>query len=210
MRDVFSDRAAISRRVEGIGRVVSSDDDVSAALKWLINRLRNKITPRPITLRIYRELKTVATIIQYRENSYRFFDSKDAYDLVRFALMNLSAQLNARNANGRPRDLQFSFLFSAAVFLLALRYRKKDPRFLEPPAKGEKANPIFSDALSTLKYALKTVEDDTRRARRNIHRLAPEVISNAIEFLQKTGGNPDIIVAISRAEADAGDTNEED
>ena len=210
MRDVFSNHAAISRRVESIGRVVSFDDDVSAALKWLIDRLRNKVTPRPITLRIYRELKTVATIIQYRENSYHFFDSKVAYDLIRFALMNLSAQLNARNANGRPRDLQFSFLFSAAVFLLALRYRKKDPRFLEPPTNGEKANPIFSDALSTLKHALETVKDDDRRARRNIHRLAPEVISNAIEFLQKTGGNPDIIVAISRAEADAGETNEED
>jgi hypothetical protein len=210
MRDVFRGRADIKQRVESIGRVVSSDDDVRAALKWLIDRLRNKVTPRPTTLRIYRELKTVATIFQYRENSYHFFDSKDAYDLVRFALMNLSTQLNARNANGRPRDLQFSFLFSAAVFLLALRYRKKDPRFLEPPAKGEKANPIFSNALSTLKHALETVKDDIRRKRRNIHRLAPEVISNAIEFLQKTGGNPDIIVAISRAEADDDESEDED
>src|SRR5450759_4933715 len=52
MRDVFSNHAAISRRVESIGRVVSFDDDVSAALKWLIDRLRNKVTPRPITLRL--------------------------------------------------------------------------------------------------------------------------------------------------------------
>jgi hypothetical protein len=210
MRDVFSNRAEISRRVESVGRVVSSDDDVRAALKWLIDRLRKKVTPRPITLRIYRELKTVATIIQYRENSYRFFDSRDAYDLVRFALMNLSAQLNARYANGRPKDLQFSFLFSAAVFLLALRYRKEDPRFLEPPARGEKENPMFSNALSTLKHALETVKDDDRRAARNIHRLAPAVISDAIEFLQKTGGNPDIIVAISRAEADDDESEDED
>jgi hypothetical protein len=35
------------------------------------------------------------------------------------------------------------------------------------------------------------------------------VISNAIEFLQKTGGNPDIIVAISRAEADDEESEDE-
>jgi hypothetical protein len=77
----------------------------------------------------------------------------DPIDLVRFALMNLSVQLNAKNPKGRPKDLKFSFLFSATVFLLALRYRKKDPRFLEPPAKGEKANPIFSEALRILEHA---------------------------------------------------------
>jgi hypothetical protein len=113
--------------------------------------------------------------------------------------MNLSAQLNAKDTNGRPKDLKFSFLFSATVFLLALRYRKKDSRFLEPPAKGEKAKPIFSEALRILKQAFETVKDDIWRRRRDIHRLAPDVISNAIEFFQKTGGNPDIIVVISKA-----------
>jgi hypothetical protein len=210
MRDVFRGRAEVGQRAESIGRVVSSEDDVKAALKWLMDRLRHKVSGSATQLKIARELKTVSAIIQYRENSYRFFDSKDAVDLVRFALMNLSVQLNAKYPNGRPRDLKFSFLFSATVFLLALRYRKKDPRFLEPPPKGEKANPIFSEALQILKHAFEMVQDDTRRKRRNVHRLASEVIANAIEFLQKTGGNPDIIVAISKAEVEEGQGEDED
>ena len=48
-----------------------------------------------------------------------------------------------------------------------------------------------------------------QKRRRRIHRLAPEVLSNAIEFLKKTGGNPDIIVVIAQAEAED-DVNVED
>lgn len=202
MRDVFRGRAEIKQRVESIGRVVSSDDDVRAALKWLMDRLRQKVSEKPKNPTITKELKAVSTIILYREHSYRFLDEKDARDLVRFSLRNLSVQLDMKYASGRPRDLKFSFLFSATVFLLALRYRKKDPRFLEPPTRGEKSTPIFSEALRILNRASETIKEDIRRKRRYIHRLAPEVISNAIEFLQKTGGNPDIIVAISKAEAD--------
>ena len=210
LRDVFERRAEIGRRVESSGRVVSSDDDIKRALKWLMDRLRQKVTAKTTKLQIARELKAVSTIIQYRENSYGCLDSKDAVDLANFALINLSAQLSAKDTNGRPKDLKFSFLFSATVFLLALRYRKKDSRFLEPPAKEEEPSPIFSEALRTLKDTLETIKDDLRRRRRAIHRLAPEVISNAIEFLQKTGGNPDIIVAISMAEADDDESEGED
>jgi hypothetical protein len=210
MRDVFRGSADIGRRVESIGRVVSSDDDVRAALKWALDRLRHKLKANPKKPQIARELKAVSTIIQYRENSYRFLESRDANDLVGFALRNLSAQLNAKDTHGRPKDLKFSFLFSATVFLLVLRYRKKDSRFLEPPAKGEKGNPIFSEALAILKHSFETVKGDIRRNRRVVHRLAPEVIENAIEFLQKTGGNPDIIVAISKAEADGDDSEDDD
>ena len=210
VRDVFRSRAEIGRRVESIGRVVSSDDDVKAALKWLMDRLRRKVAQRSTTLRIARELKAVSTIIQYRENAYLFLDPADAIDLARFALMNLSVQLDAKDASGRPKDLKFSFLFSATVFLLALRYRKKDPRFLEPPAKGAKGTLNFSEALQILKRAFDTVKDDLRRKRRGIHRLAPNVISNAIEFLQKSGGNPDIIMVICKAEADDDESEDED
>jgi len=84
-----------------------------------------------------------------------------------------------------------------------LRYRKKDPRFFEPPGSGGAPNQFFSEALKILRNALETLKNDMVRRRRNIHRLAPDVISNAIEFLQKTGGNPDIIVAIAQAEAEA-------
>jgi hypothetical protein len=209
IRDVLKNRAEVGRRVESIGRVVFSDDDVKASLKWLTNRLRHKVTARTAKVQIARELKTVAMIIQYRENSYRFLDLNDAIDLVRFALMNLNVQLNAKDTKGRPKDLKFSFLFSATVFLLALRYRKKDSRFLEPPAKGEKATTIFSEALRILEHAFDTIKDDVRRKRRDVHRLASDVISNAIEFLQKMGGNPDIIVAISKAEADDDESEDE-
>jgi len=164
-------------------------------------RLRQKTSAR--RPQIARELKTISMIIQYRENSYRFFDSRDAYDLARFALMNLVAQLDGKDARGRPKDLSLSFLFSATAFLLVLRYRKKDPRFFEPPGSGEAPNQFFSEALKNLRNALETLKNDMMRRRRNIHRLAPDVISNAIEFLQKTGGNPDIIVAIAQAEAEA-------
>lgn len=210
LRDVFRGRADIKQRVESIGRVVSSDDDVKAALKWLMDRLRQKASGKIGNLKITKELKTVSTIIQYREHSYRFLDLKDAHDLVRFSVKNISALLQAKNYLGQPRDLKFSFLFSAMVFLLALRYRKKDARFLEPPAKGEKANQIFSEALQILQHAYATIKDDIRRRRRSIHRLAPEVISNAIEFLQKTGGNPDIIMVISKAESDDDESEDED
>jgi hypothetical protein len=210
MRDVFRGHAKIGRLVESIGRVVSSDDDVKAALKWLIDRLRQRVKQTTAQLRITRELKAASLILQYRENSYRFLDSKDAYDLVSFSLMNLNTQLNAKDARGRPKDLKFSFLFSATAFLLALRYRKQDPRFLEPPRKGERPDPTFSEALQILKKALETTKDDIQRRRRDIHRLAPDVISNAIEFLQKTGGNPDIIVAIAKAEAEDEESEDED
>jgi hypothetical protein len=101
-------------------------------------------------------------------------------------------------------------IFSATAFLLALRYRKKDQRFFEPPARGGKPNRVFSEALQILQNALETLKNDIERGRRNIHRLAPDVISNAIEFLQKTGGNPDIIVAIAQAEADDDESEDED
>jgi hypothetical protein len=204
LRDVFGGRATIGRRIESIGRAVASDEDIRAALKWLMDRLRakEKGVPAKAQLRITPELKAVSTIIQYRESSFRFFDAKDATDLVRYALMNLETELQAKNNNQRPKDLQFSFLYAATVFLLALRYRKKDARFLEPPAKDDKPSQAYASADKTLTRALETIEEDKRHTRRAIHRLVPEVISDAIEFLHKTGGNPDIIVAIDRAAAD--------
>jgi hypothetical protein len=138
-------------------------------------------------------------------------DAQDARDLVRFALQNLVEQLNAKGTKGRPKDLKFSFLYSATAFLLALRYRKKDRNFLDPPAKGENADGNYADALRILKNSLKTVREDVQYRRRDVHRLAPEVISDAIEFLQKTGGNPDILIVIGQAEAEANtDTDEDD
>jgi hypothetical protein len=210
MRDVFRGSAAIGRRVETVGRVVSSDSDVQAALNWLMDRLRSRVSGGGSRLQITRELKAVSSIIQYRENSYRFLTARDARDLVRFALQNLTEQLNAVGARGRPKDLKFSFLFSATVFLLALRYRKKDRNFLNPPAKGEKIDKDYSDALRILQNALRTVRNDVRNRRRDVHRLAPGVISDAIEFLQKTGGNPDILIVIGQAEADADEDEDSD
>lgn len=210
VRDVFHDLAPIGRRVESIGRIVSTDDDVKAALKWLINRLRNKTPKGTAKLQIARELKAISAIIEYRESAYRFLDSKDAFDLVYFALLNLKAQLDAKDARGRPKNLNFSFFVSAKVFLLSLRYRKKDQRFLEPPAKNERADQNYKAALQILEFAFDTVKEDVRRQRRKVHRLAPDVISNAIEFLQKTGGNPDILVVISTAEADADADDDDD
>jgi len=161
-------------------------------------------------LQIARELKSVSAILEYRENAYRFLDSRDALDLVYFALLNLKAQLDAKGPRGRPKNLNFSFLFSAKVFLLSLRYRKKDQRFLEPPAKGERADRNYTGALQMLEFALVTVKEDIRRQRREVHKLALDVISNAIEFLKKTGGNPDILIVISQAEANADDGDDED
>jgi hypothetical protein len=61
-----------------------------------------------------------------------------------------------------------------------------------------------------LTNAKETIESDTRKNRRSVHRLVPDVISNALEFLHKTGGNPDIIVTIDSAATDDGDAEEEE
>jgi hypothetical protein len=153
-------------------------------------------------------LKAVSLILQYRENAYRYLDDRSAYEVARLAVENMEIQLKPAGTRGRLPALTFKFLWSAAAFLVTLRVRKMNPDFLAPTVGDKGPNKRYQDTLGALDGIHNSVTEDRRNNRRAMHRLVPVVLSEAINFLNKTGGSPDIIVAISNAESD--DHDDED
>lgn len=205
LRDVIGDAANIQKKVVSIGRVVSADSDIKDALAWLIARLRKRVDAKK---GVTQELNSISKILQLRENAWQFLGEDDAHELAECSLGNLQTQLMAKGRDGRKLNLKFSFLYSAMAFLLVLRFRRKDSRFLEPPKRNSKASPFYLRSLALLQAAEKEVNRRYERDRTSVHRLAPKVVLDAIEFLQKIGRDPDTIVAIAKAEADDDDVED--
>jgi hypothetical protein len=88
--------------------------------------------------------------------------------------------------------------------LLILRHRKANPNFVSPPENGVVGAALYERTL----FKLQGAQAQARRPIRRASQIAKDAVENAILFLQKTGGNPDIIRAISQSEDDADDDSQ--
>jgi hypothetical protein len=117
---------------------------------------------------------------------------------VECALATMEQGLTAQGGHG---PLQQNFLWATTTFLLALRYRMNQPDFIAPPARGAASDANFVLASEILQKAGRI-----DRTLRSVHRLVQTTVAHATEFLNKTGGDPNIIGRIMQElEADEGD-----
>jgi hypothetical protein len=147
------------------------------------------------------DLKAIALLLEYEETACRILTTPQAELVLECALGTLDLELSARNGNGR---LQQKFLWAVKAILLILRHRKANPNFVSPPAAGGVESSLYSQALLILHVAQAQAKRPIRRA----SQIARDAVENAIQFLQKTGGNPDIIRAISKSLDDGDDDGE--
>ena len=141
------------------------------------------------------DIKAVALLLEYNESACQIMTTEQAELALIGSLETLRALLAERTA--RPQK----FVISVKLILLVLRHRKANPNFLSPPAKGDCGAELYERTLSILNDANNQAQNPLRRA----SPIAKEAILAAIQFLQKTGGNPDIIRAISQSEDDDDD-----
>ena len=120
---------------------------------------------------------------------------------VECALATMEQGLTGQGGQG---PLQQNFLWATTTFLLALRYRMNERDFIAPPARGAMADATFILARDILQKAAKI-----DRTRRSVHRLVQTTVTHATEFLNKTGGDPNIIGRIMQElEADEGEDDD--
>jgi hypothetical protein len=186
---------------DAIGRSMSGNYDVDLAFDFLASRIGSKmVTPR-VWRPVGRDLKAVANILRFRPEAARRLKRPQATMFVECALATMEQGLTAQGGQG---PLQQNFLWATTTFLLALRYRVNQPNFIAPPAGGAVVDATFVLASDILQKAGKI-----DRTRRSVHRLVQTTVGQATEFLNKTGGDPNIIGRIMQElEADEGEDDD--
>ena len=116
----------------------------------------------------------------------------------RHALWWIDDALADADGLGPKKPLQQSFLWAVMLLLLVLRHRKATPLFLAPDATDANSAALFKRVETSLNKANAEIHRSHAGKRRRIHRAIPDAVSNALAFLNKTGGNPDIIRAIAQ------------
>ena len=178
--------------MEALGRVMSRPHDIESAFALICRRLEVRKTEEPHWKGAMRDLKSVALMLEYHEEACRILTRPQAKLILECALATIVQELNAGGGKGL---LNQKFLWGVKSVLLILRHRKIDPTFLSPPPKGGVGSLDYVGALTILDQA----KLQAKRPVRHASAIARDAIDNAIQFLQKTGGNPDIIREINKA-----------
>ena len=144
------------------------------------------------------DLKAVSQLLEYEEWACQMITTSQAQLVLECALGTLELELSARGDNG---PLQQKFMWAVKSILLILRHRRENPNFLSPPENGGVEAALYERTLLTLLRA----QAEAGKPKRRASQIARDALESAIQFLQKTGGNPDIIRAISQSEDDADD-----
>jgi len=137
------------------------------------------------------DLKSNALLLEYNETGCQILTTSQAELVLECALGTLHLELSG-NRNG---PLQQKFLWAVKSILLVLRHRKANPNFISPPENGIVGAALYERTL----FMLQEAEAQARRPIRRASQIARDAVESAIQFLQKTGGNPDIIRQISNS-----------
>ena len=196
-RRVATGKEPVGRRMEAMSRVLCNPDDIEAAFRFIQHSLSRRRNSNPPWARSMRDLKSVALLLEYHETASRILNTPQAELVLECALGTLQLEFSAGNA-----PLQQKFLWAVKSILLILRHRKANPNFLSPPENGSVGATLYERTLLMLRGA------QGQARRRRASQIARDAVENAILFLQKTGGNPDIIRAISQSEDNVDDDGE--
>ncbi len=183
----LSRRAIPGTLTQGIGRALSEENHVRVAFAFLQAKLLERRNADQIFASATNELKAAALILQFRECAGTWLEPRQAELFSEAALHTLKRELEEGVA------LQQRFLWAATAFLLTLRHREANRAFLSPPIRGVAKGQLYILAELVLKEA-----EHALAKRRRHHRLVPDVVTAAIGFLSKAGGNRDIIKVISQ------------
>jgi hypothetical protein len=187
--------------MEAMSRVLCNPDDIEAAFRFIQYSLSRRRNSNPPWARSMRDLKSVALLLEYYETACRILTTPQAELVLECALGTLQLELSAGKGNA---PLQQKFLWAVKSILLILRHRGANPNFLSPPENGSVGATLYERTLLMLRGA----QGQARKPIRRAPQIAQDAVENAIHFLQKTGGNPDIIRAISQSEDDEDDERE--
>jgi hypothetical protein len=199
-RSILRGEIAIGMTTDAIGRSVSGSFDVDLAFDFLARRIAAKRVGHREWRGAGKDLKAVANILRFRPEAARRLKQPQATMFVECALATMEQGLTGQGGQG---PLQQNFLWATTTFLLALRYRINQTDFIAPPARGALADATFVLASDILQKAGKI-----DRTRRSVHRLIQTTVAHAIEFLNKTGGDPNIIARIMQ-ELEADDSDDD-
>jgi len=200
-RRVATGKEPVGRRMEALSRVLCKPEDMDAAFRFIQQSLSGRRNSNPPWARSMRDLKSIALLLEYDETACRILTTSQAELVLACALGTLQLELLAGRGNGA---LQQKFLWAVKSILLILRHRKANPNFVSPPADGGVGSVLYERTLLMLQSAQAQAGRPIRRA----SQIARDAVENAIQFLQKTGGNPDIIRAISKSLDDGDDDSE--
>jgi hypothetical protein len=172
--------------MQAFSRVLSKPDDIESAFRFILQSLSRRRHSSPPWARGMNDLKSITLLLEYEESACRILTTSQAELILECALGALELELSAGKGNG---PLQQKFLWAVKSILLLLRHRKANPNLVSPPATGDIGSPLYQRTLLVLRGA----QAHARRPIRRASQIARDAVENAILFLQKTGGNPDII-----------------
>lgn len=203
-RGVARGAEPVGRRMEALGRVLCRGKDMEAAFRFITQSLAKRRTASPPWKGSNRELKAITILIEYYDDACKAISTKDATIALECATYIIHSEIKGTGPAKKFRPQVF--LWAVKTVLTVLRHRKANQNFLAPPGEGEPMSPLYAQCLAVLKTASEEVKKSSRKA----PPIARDAVTNAIEFLEKTGGNPDIIQMISRSEDDADDGDGDD
>lgn len=188
-RNILRGQVAVGHLTQAISRSVTEASDINETYAFLARWMEVKGTKIPAWQGAMNELKAVANILRFRPEAAKSLNKPEAVMFVRCALGVMS---NGLQAGGGRAALQQKFLWAAMTFLLVLRYRSVLPDFIAPPKDGERGDAYYELARGVLQEASRM-----RPGVRRMHRLVPDTVKNALEFLNKSGGDPNIITVLT-------------
>lgn len=195
---------SVGPRMQALGRVLCRGDEMQTALSFIARRLAERKQASPPWKSSTNELKAITILLEYYDDACKAISTKDATIALECATYIISAEI--RGSGSSKKFSPQKFLWAVKTVLTILRHRKANPNFLAPPAEGEDKSKIYAQCLDVLAVASEEVKKSARKA----PPIARDAVTNAIQFLEKTGGNPDIIQMISRSEDDADDGDGDD
>jgi hypothetical protein len=200
-RRVAVGKEPVGRRMQALSRVLSKPEDIELAFRLIEQNLTRRRHSSPPWAHGMNDLKSITLLLEYEEAACRILTTSQAELVLECALATLELELSAQRGSG---PLQQKFLWAVKSILLILRHRKANPNFLSPSGNGGVVATLYERTLLRLQGA----QGQARRPIRRASQIAQDAVENAILFLQKTGGNPDIIRAISQSEDDADDDSQ--
>lgn len=174
------------------------------ALSFISRRLAERKHAMPPWKSSTNELKAITILLEYYDDACKAISTKDATTALECATYIIGAELRGSGATRKFSPQKF--LWAVKTVLTILRHRKANSNFLAPPAESEQMSHLYAQCLAVLTTASEEVKKSSRKA----PPIARDAVTNAIQFLEKTGGNPDIIQMISRSEDDGDDGDGDD
>jgi hypothetical protein len=198
-RSVARGAVPVGRRMEALGRVLCRGKDMDAAFRFIAQSLSKRRSSTPPWKGSNRELKAITILLEYYDDACKAISTKDATVALECATYIIQSEI--KDSGGRKKFRPQVFLWAVKTVLTILRHRKANPSFLAPPAEREPMSPLYARCLAVLT----TASDEVKKFARKTPPIARDAVANAILFLEKTGGNPDIIQMISRSEDESDD-----